>query len=724
MFIVLSSLFCATNIFAQAASVTWALNNTTQLTSVNIGNVTGSVESISAGSGQFGMNVFDYNADGQRLWEGTAGWIAGSEESNRYIQFNALPASGNSFTVTGVSFNYRDFANSINTNYLNSNVYYSIDNWANRVALSSNPLLYLNSASSSFNGTLNVTVTSGSTFSVRIYPYAVHNSSAGSPTFAIHNNVVISGTISTKKMAVLQVTDVKDKWNKSVLLTAKLQEQGMVGNTNLPNQTIQFYVDNKFVNSGTTNTSGVASLMYTIPSDSAAQSISVQQDSVAHTLTASFAGDANYNPQSSLGKLTALSHTTMVTFTATISPTPVNQLPTRIIKFEATLTDNDNNKNGIPNKALKFNIAEGNGLQSKVVFTGSATTNTNGVASVMYTVPQDSVTRSISVSYTGDANYSAQSSTAKLKKFTAIQITDAAGKWNKSVLLTAKLQESGLAGNTNLPNQTIQFYVDNKFVNSGTTNASGVASLMYTIPQDSAAQSISVQQDSVAHTLSASYGGDVNYNSQSGTGKLTVVRHVTSIAVTPSIAVFGQPVVFTATLSDNDNNKKGISNEALMFKISENQSPIPLDRATTNANGIASLTFTIPQDSVASSHTIYAVYSGDANYSPQSGTGLLTFTLTVVDNALNIPAKFDLLQNYPNPFNPTSTIRYDIPKTTLVNISVFDMLGRKINTLVNEQKNPGHYEIVFDAREFASGIYIYRIKTDSFTQSKKMILMK
>jgi hypothetical protein len=328
------------------------------------------------------------------------------------------------------------------------------------------------------------------------------------------------------------------------------------------------------------------------------------------------------------------------------------------------------------------------------------------------------------VSYTGDANYSAQSSTAKLKKFTAIQITDAAGKWNKSVLLTAKLQESGLAGNTNLPNQTIQFYVDNKFVNSGTTNASGVASLMYTIPQDSAAQSISVQQDSVAHTLSASYGGDVNYNSQSGTGKLTVVRHVTSIAVTPSIAVFGQPVVFTATLSDNDNNKKGISNEALMFKISENQSPIPLDRATTNANGIASLTFTIPQDSVASSHTIYAVYSGDANYSPQSGTGLLTFTLTVVDNALNIPAKFDLLQNYPNPFNPTSTIRYDIPKTTLVNISVFDMLGRKINTLVNEQKNPGHYEIVFDAREFASGIYIYRIKTDSFTQSKKMILMK
>jgi hypothetical protein len=97
---------------------------------------------------------------------------------------------------------------------------------------------------------------------------------------------------------------------------------------------------------------------------------------------------------------------------------------------------------------------------------------------------------------------------------------------------------------------------------------------------------------------------------------------------------------------------------------------------------------------------------------------------TAVAGNDNLPTSFNLSQNYPNPFNPTSTIQYDIPKTSLVNISVFDMLGRQIKVLVNEQKTPGHYETVFDAKELASGIYIYRINTESFTQSKKMILMK
>ena len=106
VFAILPVLLSNQNIFAQTASITWALSNTTQLASAGLGNVTGSAESISSGSGQFGMTVFDYNADGQRLWEGTAGWIAGSEESNRYIQFDALPASGNGFTVTNISFNY------------------------------------------------------------------------------------------------------------------------------------------------------------------------------------------------------------------------------------------------------------------------------------------------------------------------------------------------------------------------------------------------------------------------------------------------------------------------------------------------------------------------------------------------------------------------------------------------------------------------------------------
>lgn len=93
-----------------------------------------------------------------------------------------------------------------------------------------------------------------------------------------------------------------------------------------------------------------------------------------------------------------------------------------------------------------------------------------------------------------------------------------------------------------------------------------------------------------------------------------------------------------------------------------------------------------------------------------------------VDNV--VPSNFKLDQNYPNPFNPTSTIRYYIPKASFVKISVYDILGRKVRDLLNEEKNAGTYEIIFDAKGLASGVYFYSIRTGEFIQSKKMILMK
>ncbi|MCB0742626.1 MAG: T9SS type A sorting domain-containing protein [Ignavibacteriae bacterium] len=101
-----------------------------------------------------------------------------------------------------------------------------------------------------------------------------------------------------------------------------------------------------------------------------------------------------------------------------------------------------------------------------------------------------------------------------------------------------------------------------------------------------------------------------------------------------------------------------------------------------------------------------------------------------VDEENNIsPNKFVLEQNYPNPFNPITTIKYSIPSVAKENFSslkltVYDILGREVKTLVNENKKPGTYEITFDASNLASGIYYYQIKTDSFIQTKKMILLK
>jgi hypothetical protein len=99
---------------------------------------------------------------------------------------------------------------------------------------------------------------------------------------------------------------------------------------------------------------------------------------------------------------------------------------------------------------------------------------------------------------------------------------------------------------------------------------------------------------------------------------------------------------------------------------------------------------------------------------------------SIDDDNINeiIPHTFNLDQNYPNPFNPTTTIRFNISKIGLVKISVYDILGREVRVLVNEEKKPGVYSITFDAKNLASGIYFYSIRTGEYFQSKKMILLK
>jgi hypothetical protein len=89
-----------------------------------------------------------------------------------------------------------------------------------------------------------------------------------------------------------------------------------------------------------------------------------------------------------------------------------------------------------------------------------------------------------------------------------------------------------------------------------------------------------------------------------------------------------------------------------------------------------------------------------------------------------IPENFSLSQNYPNPFNPTTTIEYTIPQAGLVTIKIYDILGREVTTLVNEEKDRGVYTINFDASQFASGLYFYRLQAGSFIETKKMILLK
>lgn len=86
--------------------------------------------------------------------------------------------------------------------------------------------------------------------------------------------------------------------------------------------------------------------------------------------------------------------------------------------------------------------------------------------------------------------------------------------------------------------------------------------------------------------------------------------------------------------------------------------------------------------------------------------------------------EFVLHQNYPNPFNPTTNIKFDIKETSNVSLTVYDILGREVANLVNEQKPAGSYEVNFDASKLTSGIYIYTLRSNGFVQIKKMLLMK
>lgn len=89
-----------------------------------------------------------------------------------------------------------------------------------------------------------------------------------------------------------------------------------------------------------------------------------------------------------------------------------------------------------------------------------------------------------------------------------------------------------------------------------------------------------------------------------------------------------------------------------------------------------------------------------------------------------IPSSYKLEQNYPNPFNPSTSIKFALPKNEFVNLKIFDMLGRKVSTLVNEKLSAGTYQVEWNASEFNSGVYFYRIGTEDFTETKSMILMK
>jgi hypothetical protein len=155
----------------------------------------------------------------------------------------------------------------------------------------------------------------------------------------------------------------------------------------------------------------------------------------------------------------------------------------------------------------------------------------------------------------------------------------------------------------------------------------------------------------------------------------------------------------------------------------------------TDSNGYAHVSACIP--------TLLPLYSyrfqGDtglisAGYSMFSNTwtfildvGLRNCVLTDISSSPHINAMVSsatLDQNYPNPFNPSTTIKFELPTSSIVRLSVFDMLGREVSVLVNERRAPGVHEVKLDGSGLSSGVYFCRLTAGTCVQTSKMVLLR
>jgi PKD repeat protein len=128
---------------------------------------------------------------------------------------------------------------------------------------------------------------------------------------------------------------------------------------------------------------------------------------------------------------------------------------------------------------------------------------------------------------------------------------------------------------------------------------------------------------------------------------------------------------------------------------------------------------------------LWYVKSSDGEYNVMSDSGQFVLTRSVLglNNQFSIPTEFSLHQNYPNPFNPVTTLRYDLPENGMVNITIYNMLGKQVKTLINQTQDAGYRSVIWDAtndygKPVSAGIYLYQIQAGEYMQTKKMVLLK
>jgi hypothetical protein len=230
------------------------------------------------------------------------------------------------------------------------------------------------------------------------------------------------------------------------------------------------------------------------------------------------------------------------------------------------------------------------------------------------------------------------------------------------------------------------------------------------------------------------YTGRTLKTSTAGCGSChTFSTNVTGQITGADTVLIGSTTQYNITVSDPNRNKAGVDIAARLGTLNASPSPSDLkmvgDEIThSHAISMTNHTVTKPFNYVAPSSpgidTIFAtISSGTPAWNWAPGKRVVVKTLTGVQNN-NTSSKFSLEQNYPNPFNPSTNIAFEVAKAGNVKLVVFDILGNEIVTIIDTKLEAGKYNIAWNASIYSSGVYFYKLVTDNFKITKKMILSK
>ena len=276
-----------------------------------------------------------------------------------------------------------------------------------------------------------------------------------------------------------------------------------------------------------------------------------------------------------------------------------------------------------------------------------------------------------------------------------------------------------------------------------TTNAP--ASWSWSFPGGTPSTSTAQNPTGISYSATGFYTVALTTTNSFGSNLKTIVNYVKVVGVPMNVFnLQSPPANFTVTVSQNDPSifqfKWGTANPSPTVKYSfriKKAGPSAEMFYNSDNNGIDSVisfrrsfldsmavTMGLTGDSVTCIWRVSAANGADTLTTAPAVVKIRRMTIGINQLSSSVPEKFNLYNNYPNPFNPKTIIKFDIAKTQFVKLVVFNLLGEQVSTLVNQNLTPGSYSIDFDGSSLSSGMYLYRIESQGFVQTKRMVLVK